>query len=417
MRLMADTDLRSGDQRSRDESCGRTTPAVPLTMTAEAFSELVELIYEGPFEQPMWSSALKRIQRDLRAYWAILVLRPATTNAPALVVAAGLGTAFITYESPYTSFREFSMDPFTDLPEGEVVTVDELIGAEQWLNSDFYLQFVKPRGIRHTLGADLRTRNDVECRFRICRTLGTAPFDENDRAYCRALLPHLRRAVYTHSRLDAIDSERKLWVDAVDGMRVGTVILDEAGAIIKTNHAADELLARREGLRLVNGAIVCEVPAETRELQRCIREALAAPFGTRHHQAEALAIGRGAGRSKLGVLVRPIPLGELSEGRHRPAVAIFIRDSEQGSQPSQATIMQLFDLTPAEATLALRLANGETLDEASEQLGIRRNTARAHLRSIFAKVGVTRQTMLVRVILNSVALLSEPLAGAEAPPR
>ncbi|MCY1183803.1 hypothetical protein D3C76_1770240 [compost metagenome] len=51
------------------------------------------------------------------------------------------------------------------------------------------------------------------------------------------------------------------------------------------------------------------------------------------------------------------------------------------------------------------LANGLTLDEASEELGISRNTSRAHLRSTFSKTGVTRQTMLVRLILRSVATL------------
>ena len=51
------------------------------------------------------------------------------------------------------------------------------------------------------------------------------------------------------------------------------------------------------------------------------------------------------------------------------------------------------------------MANGLSLDEAAELLNIRRNTARAHLRSIFSKTGVRRQTELVRLILNSVVSL------------
>ena len=45
-------------------------------------------------------------------------------------------------------------------------------------------------------------------------------------------------------------------------------------------------------------------------------------------------------------------------------------------------------------------------EEAAEMLNIKRNTARAHLRSIFSKTGVRRQTELVRIFLNSVAWLS-----------
>jgi DNA-binding CsgD family transcriptional regulator len=51
------------------------------------------------------------------------------------------------------------------------------------------------------------------------------------------------------------------------------------------------------------------------------------------------------------------------------------------------------------------LGDGLTLDEAAHALSISRNTARAHLRSIFAKTGVTRQTMLVRLIVTSLAQL------------
>ena len=52
------------------------------------------------------------------------------------------------------------------------------------------------------------------------------------------------------------------------------------------------------------------------------------------------------------------------------------------------------------------LANGLTLDEAADAMGIKRNTARAHLRSVFVKAGVTRQTELVRILLNGVIGLS-----------
>ena len=60
----------------------------------------------------------------------------------------------------------------------------------------------------------------------------------------------------------------------------------------------------------------------------------------------------------------------------------------------------------AEAALALLLANGYTLDEAAVELKIRKNTIRAHLRSIFAKTGVRRQTTLIHLLLNSVASIS-----------
>lgn len=43
------------------------------------------------------------------------------------------------------------------------------------------------------------------------------------------------------------------------------------------------------------------------------------------------------------------------------------------------------------------------MDEVAEELEIKKNTVRAHLRSIFAKTGVTQQSMLVSLVLTSLA--------------
>ena len=52
------------------------------------------------------------------------------------------------------------------------------------------------------------------------------------------------------------------------------------------------------------------------------------------------------------------------------------------------------------------LAGGQSLAEACEELCISQHTARAQLKTIFAKSGVTRQAELVRLILRSVATLA-----------
>ncbi|MNJ68757.1 Bacterial regulatory protein, luxR family [compost metagenome] len=89
-------------------------------------------------------------------------------------------------------------------------------------------------------------------------------------------------------------------------------------------------------------------------------------------------------------------------------MVVYVRDAVGKSLVSNLATAQLYNLTPAETGLAMELANGLSLEEASEVLNIRRNTARAHLRSIFSKTGVRRQTELVRILLNSVVALGPP---------
>ena len=79
-----------------------------------------------------------------------------------------------------------------------------------------------------------------------------------------------------------------------------------------------------------------------------------------------------------------------------------------GSSPTslkRQILGELFDLTPAEANLATLLARGLSLAQVSSAQTISQHTARAQLKSIFAKTGVSRQAELVRLVLKSVASL------------
>ncbi len=61
-------------------------------------------------------------------------------------------------------------------------------------------------------------------------------------------------------------------------------------------------------------------------------------------------------------------------------------------------IRQLFALTPAEGALCNLLAEGASLAEAADRQKITYETSRSHLRSIFNKLGVKRQTELITLI-------------------
>ncbi|MFM0319495.1 helix-turn-helix transcriptional regulator [Paraburkholderia nemoris] len=369
------------------------------------FSELTARIYQGALESTPWASALELIRTSLGASYTTLILRSPSSDRRGLMVHASEMGSGVPGEASYNNYY-YSLDPFVGLPADRVVTVDEVFGDTGWLTSELYKQFLKPADIRYIMGADLRTESGVECRFRVCRSHASKHFSARDKAFCALLLPHLRRAVELHSRLDIVESERTLYASAIDRMLVGTVTLDESGAIMRTNSVADEILAQGNGLRIAHGNVEATDAQENRNLQRVVRHALMGHFGTAAPIVEAMPITRGCDKPKLGVLVRTIPLSDWSEdNKRRPAAVLFLRDPDRKSQGSQEIVRKLFDLTPAETSLALLLTNGLTLEEAADELGISKNTARAHLRAIFSKTGVTRQATLVRILLGSVVPL------------
>jgi len=368
------------------------------------FDRLVGSIYDGITESPPWRVALETMRTLMGAAHVTLMLRPPSSESRGVMVNSGDVDAQAT-ESYETHF--FAIDPFVGLPEGDVTSAEELLGCDRWQESVMYKEYLKPLSIRHLLGADISTEEGIECRLRITRPPDGKAFSEADKNLVRIVLPHLRRAIRMHAKLDYLECERQIYSGAMNRLLLGMISFSHDGAILETNQEADRILEEKDGIKLTQKGLKAENRTENKEMQRLLQEAIAggrADVGP--SVVEAMSISRQFDRSKLGIVVRAIPFGEWSESTRRPAAAMFLRDPDFNSaQPMQDVVRRIFDLTRMEAALAVLLAKGNTLDEAAEKLGVRRNTARTHLRSIFGKTGVTRQTMLVRMLLKSVISL------------
>jgi DNA-binding CsgD family transcriptional regulator len=140
-------------------------------------------------------------------------------------------------------------------------------------------------------------------------------------------------------------------------------------------------------------------------LQDMLSSAIAAQLAGETSMARALRVSRPSGLPDFGLVIRPIPNREWAEGQSSPCVAVFISDPLAQENASQQMLAELFELTPAEANLAIKLARGLSLAEVSAEQNISQHTARAQLKSIFSKTGVSRQAELVRLVLKSVASL------------
>jgi DNA-binding CsgD family transcriptional regulator/PAS domain-containing protein len=368
----------------------------------ERFSELVGLIYEGPLEASPWSGFLSQLKTVLDAVATTLVLRPRETDRAGLILTHGGSSEGI------ARYRDglFMADPFVALPPGEVVALHEIVPLEEFEQTELYRLCMAPGGLWDSLGADIRIEGGPESRLRIARSRGARTFGKPEKRLCAALLPHLERAIRIHLRLHRSESERALYAGAVEHLSVGAVILDGRGTVSGLNQMAAQLLARRDGIWIDNGALRVHSPREATDLRRITSELLAERCAGLPGVVQALRITRPSGRADLGVIVRPLPSQPESEASELPGLAVFISDPEEQSEAPVAVLAKLFGFTPTEAQLALRLSNGLNLDEVAAALGMSRNTARAHLRSVFTKTGISRQSALVRLILKSVASLA-----------
>ncbi|MCY1266728.1 hypothetical protein D9M68_161840 [compost metagenome] len=376
-------------------------PCQPVLSLCE-YDRLLGAIHDGALDNQALTAALEAMRQQFRANFVTLILRiPGMEDVGLMLVAGNLDA-----HGQLTYFHYHrSVTPFTNQPVDTVFTERDMMSEKEWLSSSYFLEHCQCNDVGHVMGADISTPDCGVLRFRITRSQAMPAFSEEDRTLCTMLLPHLRRSLHMHNLLGRSESLGSLYAQAINRLSVATIVLDEKGAVLQLNDVARDLLKSADGLKLVGGRLEATYPSDNRELHKLFEEALGAHKRGAACDRDALSIARPSGEVSLGVVVEPIPASEWADGKSRPTLVVYVRDAVGKSQVNNAVAKQLFNFTPAETALALELANGLSLEEAAENLGIMRNTARAHLRAIFSKTGVRRQAELVRVMLNSVVTL------------
>lgn len=384
------------------------------------YDRLVELVYRGALEAQPWQSALPELREAMDAQVVSLVLRPPSEDDRGVILncvrpdQSGRDDAGNMLADPNdweaTAYREqfFALDPFIDLPLGQIVALEDILPDDELIASDYYQHYLQPIGLFRILGVDTSEPGGMVARLRFSRRRTESRFSTEHRELLTKITPHLQLALEFYARLNRMTSERDLYAGAVDQLSVATIVLDEQGCLLSTNKVARALLDQGDGLCERNNRLYIEGRDINRDLQAALETI------TRGRQSDggeaslvsALRVPRSGERSDLGIVIRPVPPSSRGEGAASPCTAVFISDPDLHDSASQRSLAALFALTPAEANLALLLARGLTLAEVSEAQNISPHTARAQLKSVFAKTGVSRQAELVRLILKSVASLA-----------
>jgi DNA-binding CsgD family transcriptional regulator len=191
----------------------------------------------------------------------------------------------------------------------------------------------------------------------------------------------------------------EIFVDLMAALPEALLVVDGEGCPIFLNALAEQLIARHDGLALTHGRLVAASPTEAGELRKLIGEAAAWAGGSAGRRAAEIAITRPSGGPSLVLRIAPMPHPAMDHvGREKLVVAILVHWAE----PAEAVgrFCHAHRLTPAEGRLAALILNGHSLLDAAAELHITKNTARTHMKRIYAKTETHRQTDLIRLVAD-----------------
>lgn len=178
---------------------------------------------------------------------------------------------------------------------------------------------------------------------------------------------------------------------------VGLIVIDDRLQIMRTNPSGDSLLRSGDHLQRTGNRLRISDPlAEARGL-RHLRDVHQDPAESQSsHVSLFLNSAEGRGTLQVGISVLR-PAGDMLLGR--PLFALTAPRRDRSSDIGLERLLKT-GLTKAEAELAKALLSGQTIKDYAEAKGISVATARVHLKHAMLRVGVHRQSELVRTLLD-----------------
>ena len=242
------------------------------------------------------------------------------------------------------------------------------------------------------LGIDFFIGDDL-AKLRLYR-VGEKTFQPSDAVQIQALAFHISEAMKVASHVCRLQHNLSFHDMALNRVNVGLIIVSSDDQVVWLNQRARRMLAEDDGVRLINNQLRCCWQADTARLWAAVKSAREDPDTT-----YAASLSRPHGEHDMSVMIIANPRHDGRNDGGLPEVGIFLRDTAQRTTLDPKVLKKLFDFTQTEIRLAICLSEGSSLEDAAVDLGIKLATVRVHLRSMFGKVGVHRQSELIRRIL------------------
>ena len=267
-----------------------------------------------------------------------------------------------------------------------------------------YYDFLLRHDLKYFCGLTLFNDDSWFSGLAVQRSPRQGPFPRDAADFLRPLFPHFRRAVQIGLRLDRLSDRMRGLVEALNFMSTGVILVGSDSRVVLMNRAAETIIARVDGLRVIRGYLAADLGPEDRKLKHLLHHAVQTGNGRGLRAGGAMSVSRPSMQRPFSIIVSPLRTHERVN-RDRIAAVVLVNDAESKSQPPTEILRTLFDLTAAEARLAQAIAGGTALKAYAEAAGVSINTVRTHLAHIFTKTDTRRQTDLVRLLARAIPRL------------
>jgi len=352
-----------------------------------AGTSLVDMVYACLLGEADWQVFLDRLSAILPGGKSVFLFHDASRNEGGFMMASGFDQNDLSLYNDYYAPRNPWMKKAAVRPVGRGVAADQMLGRSDLTQTGYYWDFLKRIECESAVGVTI-ARDGSRSSNLSTLTDRVDPVENMAAAQVlTGLAPHIQRAFrFYRSNLTPSVSQQFAILDAAG---IGLLLIGSTTRVLKANPIAEELLTQGEvGKISPIGSLVFRSP----EACAAMREMLI--LEPRIKRSFSYYGSTAKGKAKI-TLVR-LNKDAAAEFFAGPTVAVLIDILHMDAAEVAANLISKFGLTSAEARLAQAIDRGASVKEAAMAFGIREGTARQQLKAVFRKMGISRQSEMIR---------------------
>jgi DNA-binding CsgD family transcriptional regulator len=367
-------------------------------------TDLTTRIYDAAIDPALWPGVLTSVADFTGGQVGGLLVKDNTKREVCAHFHAGIDEHYLQlYTDTYSQLGPIANSSCSDIEQ--ILTVPDLVPYDDFRRGRFYQEWAEPQGWVDAAMVAL-CRSPTCCAYlSVARHEVSGMVDIEMRQRMALIVPHMRRAISIHRRIEAKEAETATFAGIFDGLNSGVIVVDANCGLVHANTAAKDILSTGDLLRLVGGRLA----VGDANVDQTLRETVA---GTEHGDAENGAksiVLPLAARDGERYLAHVLPLTSVARrraNRYSAAAAMFVRKAALAASSPPEVIRSSYKLTPAELRVLFAIVEIGGVPDVAAALGIADTTVKTHLSRLFEKTGAARQADLVKLVAG----YSTPLA-------
>lgn len=371
---------------------------------------LVSDLYAAASGRVPWATALGNIA-DFLDLWLVQVLSVDKRNGSLLFNAYGGKDVNPEVSLDYVRFYN-TIDPR--------VAPALALSADQWLYSNehhdkafvatnpFYQDFLIPNGGGHLAGTKILESEDALYLLAMVGHHGQTAPSAVQTPFLHQLKHHFSEAFRNLAHLREAYAELGVARELLSQFDYPMFLVDEARGLCHRNDLGSAMISKGDVIADQGGYLVFRNKSDDNQLAEAINNLhMQGDLVVPSLQRRAIPMHKADGSPLMAFVSAVAPSQTMGVFGTTQRVLIVLHDpSVNRSRMDPFVLAECFDLTPAEARVAVRIAQGSSAKEIAQETGAALPTVRSHLQRIMEKTGVNRQSDLIRILLALPARLS-----------